>query len=203
MSALGIVLLLYRVLRKERIDIEQIESIWIGVSTVLCFIVGGVQVAFDYPLALQVKAKRQCYLKYMGVGILIGQMAFLIIEKFIFWLLEGGHLERFVWQQCLYRYITLMMMALLGSLVASMFYRFTPMIAICLIGSFIAIGLASYVWGMLSQSTVIAIVCNFYIMLLRGLTTIEGTMLYSVIFAAAAYALLYKAPIKAYKCDLL
>ena len=49
----------------------------------------------------------------------------------------------------------------------------------------------------------IAIVCNFYIMLLRGLASIAGTAIYSVTFALLTYALLYRAPIKVYKCDLL
>lgn len=190
-------------LRKECIIVEQIESILIGVSTVLCFILGVIQVTFDYPLVLQVKAKRQCYLKYMGLGILIGGMALLILEKLIFGLLEGESLEKLVWQQCIYRYSTFIMMALLGSAVASIFYRFTPMIAICLIGSFIAIGVASFTWGMLSQNDIIAIVCNFYIMLMRGLASIGGTAIYSVIFALLTYVLLYRAPIEVYKCDLL
>lgn len=203
MSALGMISLLYMFLRKGNVDAGQIESIWIGISTMLCFALGIMQITFDYPLLLQVKAKRQCYLKYMAGGALIGGMVLLIIEKLVFGLLESGNLEKLVWQQCLYRYSTLVMVAFLGSMAASVFYRFTAMIATCLIGSFIAIGVASFTWGMLSQNTVIAIVCNFYIMLLRGLTTTGGTMLYGVIFAAATYALLYKAPIKAYKGDLL
>lgn len=203
MSALGIVSLIYMALRKENIDIAQIESIWIGISTVLCFSIGVRQVSFDYPLALQVKAKRQCYLKYMGAGVLIGGLALFVIEKLFFGILEGGGVEKLVWQQCLYRYSTLVMMALFGSFVASMFYRLTAMIVICLIGSFVAIGVASFTWGMISQNAVIAIICNFYIIGLRSLTSVGGMLLASVIFAAATYALLYKAPIKAYKCDLL
>lgn len=203
MSTLGLISLVYMVLNRSSIGIGQIEAILIGVNTVLCFILGMVEVTFDYPLILQIKAERQCYLKYMGLGILIGGMALLFIEKLTFGLLEGGVLKELVWQQCVYRYSTLVMMAFLGSLVASVFYRFTPMIAICLLGSFIAIGVSSLIWGMLSQNIVIVILCNFYIMLLRGLTSIGGTIVYSLIFAIVVYALLYKAPIKAYKCDLL
>ncbi len=202
-SILGVMSLIYMFLRKEAMTTKQMESILIVVSTGLCFLLGLLQVTLDYPLVLQVKAKRQCYLRHMGVGMIVGCLVVLILEKIIFGLLEGSGFSGLIWTQCIYRYNTLLMMTLLGAMIAGVFYRFTPMISTCLLGSFIAVGVASFSWGVLSDHVVIGVICNFYIMLLQGLTSIFGIFIYNVILVFLTYCLLYRAPIEAYKCDLV
>lgn len=203
--SLGINLLslVYYQFFKSRISIAHIQNFIVFVNSLTCLYMGVRQVTYDYSLLLQIKGKRQQYLIHMASAGVIGCLGLILLEKGVFIVLEHNVFNHLKLMQMLYRDLTLMMLYVMGSLIGSIFYRFSPFISICIIGSIPAIGSASLTWSILSENKMIIGICNLFYILISSLLSIEGILIYIIIFSMGTYGLLYKAPIRHYKGDLI
>ena len=91
----------------------------------------------------------------------------------------------------------------LGSLIGSLFYRLKASSAICVL-SILPIFLAlSFIAEILFHTQMTALFMLSMLMVIKPIINFWGQLVYSTLFYVLAYALLRKAPIKAYAHDLL